>query len=274
MIGIRQLASCSVTLVAKKHISPKTINDLASSFTRTCCVTNVRMSTASSALGLSRAKISKERLENDRRMCWKQHRTYATMKGISKRKPPMKVVDEGFQDVEVDPSMYKLGFEDVEELQDADEIVKKLFTLEYASNFEIQRLKGDILKKRVRESEDGPSHEVNIAILTLQIRNLAEHMKHNRKDMLNKRRLLMAIDRRNKLLGYLRRNNYDRFQWLLKELGIQYSVPPSKIIKLSKKQREERAVKKKAYYDRQKALYEYFKQKIEDADAEELEKTD
>ncbi|NXQ78283.1 RT15 protein, partial [Quiscalus mexicanus] len=37
--------------------------------------------------------------------------------------------------------------------------------------------------------------------------------------------MLMGLDRRRKMLGYLRRVNYSTFENTCKELGIQYSPP-------------------------------------------------
>ncbi|XP_077977306.1 small ribosomal subunit protein uS15m-like [Glandiceps talaboti] len=276
MFVVRRVVRNGTSLTPQKQPFDKTVYDLLTNFSRSCRVTSkVRLnhstcSSGSSIVFSNDGKISGEQNDNTMLPMKHIHRTYATRRGMQPRKPD-KVIDGAFKDFDLDPTMFKLGFEDIEELKDADEKVKKIFSLEYASRQEVQFKKGTMLVDKVREDEFKPSHEAKIAILTVKIRNLAEHMKENKKDKVNKRRLYIMIDRRNQLLGYLRRNNYDRFKWLLEELGIQYSVPPIQIIRVTKRQLEERSVTRKAYFDRKKALYEYFKQKIDDADAEEKE---
>lgn len=46
-------------------------------------------------------------------------------------------------------------------------------------------------------------------------------------DKSNRRRMLMDIDRRKKLLAYLRRVRYDTFENTCKQLNIQYTLPPA-----------------------------------------------
>lgn len=46
------------------------------------------------------------------------------------------------------------------------------------------------------------------------------------KDKSNKRRMLMAIDRRKKLLKHLRLVRYDAFEKVCEQLGITYTFPP------------------------------------------------
>ncbi|XP_045900460.1 28S ribosomal protein S15, mitochondrial [Micropterus dolomieu] len=45
-------------------------------------------------------------------------------------------------------------------------------------------------------------------------------------DKANKRRMLMAIDRRKKLLKHLRLVRYDAFEKVCEQLGITYTFPP------------------------------------------------
>lgn len=45
-------------------------------------------------------------------------------------------------------------------------------------------------------------------------------------DKTNKRYMLLAIDRRKKLLKYLRRTRYEAFENVCTQLGIQYTFPP------------------------------------------------
>ncbi|XP_043940751.1 28S ribosomal protein S15, mitochondrial [Protopterus annectens] len=96
-----------------------------------------------------------------------------------------------------------------------------------ASNKEKLRVKMEQLADKVRRSPvDCGSFEVQIARLTAKIRNLQEHSQNHPKDKVNKRNMLMAIDRRKKLLKYLRCTRYDIFENVCKQLGIQYTFPP------------------------------------------------
>lgn len=45
-------------------------------------------------------------------------------------------------------------------------------------------------------------------------------------DKTNKRYMLLAIDRRKKLLKYLRRTRYEVFENVCTQLGVQYTFPP------------------------------------------------
>ncbi|NWT35500.1 RT15 protein, partial [Cardinalis cardinalis] len=47
--------------------------------------------------------------------------------------------------------------------------------------------------------------------------------------------MLMGLDRRRKMLGYLRRVNYSTFENTCKELGIQYSPPQPYTRRLTKR---------------------------------------
>lgn len=47
--------------------------------------------------------------------------------------------------------------------------------------------------------------------------------------------MLMAIDRRKKLLTYLRRVRYDTFENTCKQLNIQYTLPPLHIRRITKR---------------------------------------
>ncbi|TSK34915.1 Granulocyte colony-stimulating factor receptor [Bagarius yarrelli] len=108
-----------------------------------------------------------------------------------------------------------------------DDTVKKILSLELASHSEKLRLREEELILKVQRHEtDRNSTEVRVAMLTARIRNFKEHLQKHPKDKANKRWMLMSIDRRNKLLKYLRRSRYDAFEKVCAELGIIYTFPP------------------------------------------------
>ena len=81
--------------------------------------------------------------------------------------------------------------------------------------------KNEIIKKYARDEKDTGSPEVQIAILTEEIKALTEHLKNNKQDKHSKRGLLMLIGKRNGLLKYLEAKDINRYRELKKSLGIR-----------------------------------------------------
>jgi small subunit ribosomal protein S15 len=81
--------------------------------------------------------------------------------------------------------------------------------------------KAELIKKYARHEGDTGSPEVQIAILTERIRNLTEHIKKNKKDLHSRRGLIGMVNKRRKLLKYLRKTDYERYQQIIKELNIR-----------------------------------------------------
>lgn len=71
------------------------------------------------------------------------------------------------------------------------------------------------------EKDNGGSVEAQVAVLTERIRNLTEHMKKNHKDEHSKRGLLMMVNRRKKLLAYIKKRNANEYEELIKKLGLR-----------------------------------------------------
>lgn len=69
--------------------------------------------------------------------------------------------------------------------------------------------------------KDSGSPEIQIAILTADIKALTEHMKLHPKDYHSRRGLLQKVNRRNKLLAYLNRTAHSRYQDIVKKLGLR-----------------------------------------------------
>jgi small subunit ribosomal protein S15 len=84
----------------------------------------------------------------------------------------------------------------------------------------IDRKKNLIEQFRVHETDTG-SPEVQIAILTERINSLTEHFKEHRKDHHSRRGLLMLIGKRRGLLGYLQKNDTERYRTIIEKLGIR-----------------------------------------------------
>jgi len=73
---------------------------------------------------------------------------------------------------------------------------------------------------RTHEGDTG-SPEVQVAILTEKIRHLTEHLKLHRKDHASRRGLLMMVGKRSRLLKYLQKKEWARYQSLIERLGIR-----------------------------------------------------
>lgn len=77
-----------------------------------------------------------------------------------------------------------------------------------------------IAKFRTHEKDTG-SPQVQIAILTEEIKELAEHLKIHKKDFSSRRGLLKKVGERRRLLRYLEREDNKSFEDLTKKLKIK-----------------------------------------------------
>ena len=69
--------------------------------------------------------------------------------------------------------------------------------------------------------KDTGSSSVQIAIMTEHINQLTEHLKLHRKDNHTRRGLVQIINKRNKLLQYIYKEDKDSYRTLVKKLGIR-----------------------------------------------------
>ena len=81
--------------------------------------------------------------------------------------------------------------------------------------------KAEIIKDFAQADGDTGSPEVQIALLTEDIRSLTEHLKVLRKDFTSRRGLLMKVGRRTKLLRYLRDRAPERYATVISRLGLR-----------------------------------------------------
>ena len=73
---------------------------------------------------------------------------------------------------------------------------------------------------QVHETDTG-SVDVQVAMLTEKINRLSKHLQANKKDHSSRRGLLRMIGRRKRLLAYLIKQDVERYQALIKRLGIR-----------------------------------------------------
>ena len=81
--------------------------------------------------------------------------------------------------------------------------------------------KEKIFKKYKLHEKDTGSPDVQIALLTAEIKALLLHLKKHPKDFHSKRGLLKMVAKRRKLLDYLKREDKKRYNNIVKELGLK-----------------------------------------------------
>lgn len=81
--------------------------------------------------------------------------------------------------------------------------------------------KQEIIKEFATKPGDVGSSEVQIAILTERIKNLTVHLSAHKKDLHTRYGLLGLINRRRKLLDYLKRTEYNRYAEIIKRLSLR-----------------------------------------------------
>ena len=69
--------------------------------------------------------------------------------------------------------------------------------------------------------KDTGSSEVQIALLTDKIENLSQHIKKFKKDKHSSVGLLKAVNRRKKLLNYLKKNKIDSYKNVINKLNLR-----------------------------------------------------
>jgi len=81
--------------------------------------------------------------------------------------------------------------------------------------------KSSILKEYQQNPKDTGSPEAQVAILTHDINKLQGHFANNKKDNHSRRGLIGKVNLRRKLLKYLRGKSMERYQNLIKRLGLR-----------------------------------------------------
>ena len=84
-----------------------------------------------------------------------------------------------------------------------------------------KEVKSQIVKKYAKSENDTGSAEVQIAILTKEIKTLTEHLKVNIHDYHSKKGLLMKVGKRRNLLEYLKKTDINRYRKLIERLGLR-----------------------------------------------------
>ncbi len=78
-----------------------------------------------------------------------------------------------------------------------------------------------IIEQYAMHEGDTGSPEVQIALLTKRINDLTDHLKTHKKDHHSRRGLLKMVGQRRNLLGYLMKNDIERYRSIISKLGIR-----------------------------------------------------
>ena len=81
--------------------------------------------------------------------------------------------------------------------------------------------KSEILAEYRRGPTDTGSAEVQVALLSARINELSAHFSDHKKDHHSRRGLLRMVNKRRKLLDYLKDNDQGRYQELIRRLGLR-----------------------------------------------------
>lgn len=85
----------------------------------------------------------------------------------------------------------------------------------------VKEKKKELIDEYKLHDKDTGSPEVQIAILSERVTNLTEHFKTHKKDHHSRRGLLLIINKRRKLLAYLKSTSNEKYQEVIKRLGLR-----------------------------------------------------
>jgi small subunit ribosomal protein S15 len=68
---------------------------------------------------------------------------------------------------------------------------------------------------------DSGSAEAQVALFTMKIQHLTEHLKSNKKDLMTERSLVRLVGKRRSLLEYLKTTDIERYRAIIKKLNIR-----------------------------------------------------
>lgn len=84
-----------------------------------------------------------------------------------------------------------------------------------------KKKKQNVIKKYQQHDGDTGSTEVQVAILSAEIDELASHLKVHHKDHSSRRGLLRKVGERRRLLRYLQKENAKSYEELVKSLKLK-----------------------------------------------------
>ncbi len=84
-----------------------------------------------------------------------------------------------------------------------------------------KEVEGKEIKKSPSTANSSGTSEFQISHFTKRIKNLTEHLKINKKDHNTRRGLMKLVGKRKKLLSYLKNKSTDRYDTVVKSLGLR-----------------------------------------------------
>ncbi len=81
--------------------------------------------------------------------------------------------------------------------------------------------KTTLIENYATHEGDTGSASVQVALLTTRINQLTNHLRINKHDDLSRRGLLKMVGQRRRLLAYLRRKDFVRYQALAEKLNLR-----------------------------------------------------
>ena len=81
--------------------------------------------------------------------------------------------------------------------------------------------KAEVVQQYARGSGDTGSPEVQVALLTRRIEGLTGHFSTHKHDHHSRQGLLRLVNRRRKLLDYVKRQDLERYRQLISRLGLR-----------------------------------------------------
>ena len=81
--------------------------------------------------------------------------------------------------------------------------------------------KKEVIEKYKLSDQDTGSTKVQVALLAERINSLMDHFSLHKKDHHSRRGLLMMVNKRRKLLDYLKSKDISQYQQLISKLGLR-----------------------------------------------------
>jgi len=85
----------------------------------------------------------------------------------------------------------------------------------------MKKTKSEIIESLKINPKDVGSSEVQIGLLTNKINSLSDHFKQNKNDKHSTMGLLRAVNKRKRLLEYLKKMNFDSYKQILTKLNLR-----------------------------------------------------
>ncbi|KAL0118009.1 hypothetical protein PUN28_008999 [Cardiocondyla obscurior] len=152
--------------------------------------------------------------------------------------------DQGIK-IDVKSSNFGNSYNELSELKDANDTVKKMFTLQFLPRKETTIIRREKIMALVKRHKlDDKSSEAKIAKMTSDIYQLQKDVLKQPTNKVIRIKLLETIDKRKKILKLLREKDYRRFEWVLEKLNLVYKPTPELPLKINRETSLERLTEK------------------------------